>query len=101
MNNIKDLLPIGTVVILKGGKKRLMIFGIKQTVRKENELLSEYDYIGVPYPEGIVGTEAQFLFEHEDIETVYFRGYEDIERQEFIYEVSKAVENENMNKTKK
>ena len=28
--NIKELLPIGSVVLLKGGKKRLMVFGVKQ-----------------------------------------------------------------------
>ena len=31
MNNVKELLPIGSVVVLKGGEKKLMIFGIKQT----------------------------------------------------------------------
>lgn len=50
----------------------------------------EYDYIGVPYPEGNVGTECQFVFNHENIETVFFRGYEDIERQEFIYAILKS-----------
>ena len=92
MNNFKELLPIGTVVVLKGGQKRLMIFGIKQDIRKDDKPVEEYDYIGVPYPEGNIGTECQFLFNHEDVETVYFRGYEDIERQEFIFRLCKAFE---------
>ena len=30
-NNIRELLPIGSVVLLKEGTKKAMIFGIKQT----------------------------------------------------------------------
>ena len=41
--NINDLLPIGTVVSLKGAAKRLMIFGIKQISAGEKENI-EFDY---------------------------------------------------------
>lgn len=96
MNNLKELLPIGTIIALKGAKKRLMIFGIKQNLKDKSSKITEYDYIGVPYPEGNIGTEGQFVFNHEDIEAVFFRGFEDIERQEFIFDLSKALkENEN------
>ena len=80
--SIKDLLPIGSVVLLKGATKKMMIFGIKQLDEKNPEI--EYDYSGVPYPEGNVGTDAQYLFNHSDIGMVAFRGYEDEEREEFI-----------------
>lgn len=86
LENIRDYLPIGTVVLLKKGNKRLMIFGIIQQDLKNKEI--EYDYIGVPYPEGNMGIEYQYLFNHKDIEQVFFRGYEDIERQEFCYNLS-------------
>ena len=65
---VKNLLPIGSVVLLKDGTKRLMIFGIKQT---DNSTNIEYDYIGVLYPEGNIGENGQFLFNHEDIQNVY------------------------------
>ena len=79
---IKDLLPIGSVVLLKEGQKKLMVFGIMQTdAGAEN---AEYNYIGVMYPEGNVGEELQFLFNHEDIAEVFHRGYEDEERNEFL-----------------
>lgn len=78
---IQDLLPIGTVVLLAGGEKRLMIYGIKQT---ETETKEEYDYIGVVYPEGNMGKGTQFLFNHEQIKEVYFKGFEDEERVDFI-----------------
>ena len=79
---ILDLLPIGSVVKLKGGEKRLMITGIKQTTKDNPD--EEYDYLAVLYPEGHVGDEYNLVFNHDDIETVFFRGFEDFERQEFI-----------------
>ncbi len=86
MNNIKELLPIGSVVLLKEGKKRLMIFGIKQS---DQDTGTEYDYIGVLYPEGNIGETGQFLFNHEDINEVFYKGYEDEERVEFIEALDK------------
>ena len=82
MTTINDLLPIGSVVLLKDGQKKIMIFGVKQTDEDQPDI--EYDYIGVMYPEGNIGSEYQFLFNHENIETVVFRGYEDDERTDFI-----------------
>lgn len=83
VNDIREYLPIGTVITLKNGTKRLMIFGIIQNT-EEDETTKQYDYIGVPYPEGNIGSDYQYLFNHEDVEVVYFRGFEDVERQEFI-----------------
>lgn len=80
-NNVKELLPIGSVVILKEASKKAMIYGIKQ-IDKSSEV--EYDYIGVVYPEGNMGDGTQFFFNHDSIEKVFFRGYEDEERTEFI-----------------
>lgn len=82
MKDIREYLPIGTVVVLKNGTKKLMIFGIIQSNAEEPG--EEYDYIGVPYPEGNMGEEYQYLFYHNDIEEIFFKGYEDVERQEFI-----------------
>lgn len=79
--NVKELLPIGSVIWLKEAERPLMIFGIKQSNLDTNE---EYDYIGVLYPEGNMGNDSQFLFQHKDIEKVVFRGYETVERDAFI-----------------
>ena len=35
--NIKDLLPVGSVILLKGATKKMMIFGIKQLDEKNPE----------------------------------------------------------------
>ena len=54
---VQELFPIGSVVKLRNGIRPLMIFGIKQTNLETNE---EYDYIGVLYPEGNMGTRRNF-----------------------------------------
>ncbi len=90
-----ELLPIGTVVLLKDAQKRLMIFGIGQTDFTNN---TDYDYIGVMYPEGSMGEGTQYLFNHSDIDRIYFRGYEDEERTEFIENVQKAYDENKKNK---
>ena len=90
-NNVKELLPIGSVVLLKEGKKKAMIFGIKQTNKGTGK---EHDYIGVVYPEGNLGDELQFFFEHENIDQVFYRGYEDEERDEFIAKLSAYYDNQ-------
>jgi len=85
--NINELLPIGSIVRLKEGTKKLMIFGVKQTSPDDKGLQS--DYIGVLYPEGNMGVQFQYLFNHDTIEEIYFRGFENSERDEFIEALEK------------
>lgn len=61
---IKELLPIGSIVLLKDGEKRLMINGIMQTDTGGTQ--KNYDYMGILYPEGHIGEGFQYLFNHED-----------------------------------
>ncbi len=88
---IKDILPIGSVVLLKDGEKKLMICGIKQIDVEGTG--KEYDYLGFLYPEGHVGEQFQYLFNHDDIEHVFFRGYDDEERDEFLRRLEAVYEN--------
>ena len=67
-----------------------MIFGIKQTDKASGK---EYDYIGVVYPEGNLGEQLQFFFQHENIDQVFFRGYEDEERNSFIEKLAAYYDN--------
>ncbi len=80
-DKIRELLPIGSVVLLEGAVKRVMIYGVMQT---DSETEEEYDYLGVVYPEGSMGDGSSFFFDHDQIETVFFHGYDDEERAEFI-----------------
>lgn len=90
---MENLLPNGSIVLLKGGNKRLMIYGRKQLIMDEeaennqsqeedtNELM--YDYLGVFYPEGYINEEYTFVFNHADIIDIIFHGYADEEEEEF------------------
>ncbi|MBQ7203371.1 MAG: DUF4176 domain-containing protein [Eubacterium sp.] len=89
MLNFDELLPIGSVVILKNAYKKLMIYGVGQTDMSSD---TNYDYIGVMYPEGNMGEGSQFLFNHSDIDQVFFTGYEDEERDEFVQKLQQIYE---------
>ena len=88
--SINELLPVGSIVLLKDGEKKLMVSGIKQTDAGGDG--TEYDYLGVLYPEGHIGEQFQYLFNHDDINEVVFRGYEDEERTEFLAKLSALYE---------
>jgi len=80
-NKLEKFLPIGSVILLKGGTKRLMITGYclitKQDVNKV------YDYSGILYPEGIISSEQATLFNHNQIEKVFALGFSDDEEKEY------------------
>lgn len=84
MENLKDILPIGSVVLLKGGVKKLMVIGIFTEVQREEKIIDSYDYIGVVYPEGFLGLDSMMLFNQSDINDIVFRGYANPEHHEFI-----------------
>lgn len=79
--DVRNLLPIGSVVLLDGAEKRLMIFGIRQTNEESGQT---FDYVGVLYPEGNMGESVRYMFDHSDIDQVVFTGYNDEEREEFL-----------------
>lgn len=91
INDIKQLLPIGSVVRLSGAKKSLMIFGVCQM---HNDSQQTYDYIGVVWPEGNMGAETQILFFHQDIEEVIYVGYNTEEREAFIEQLNAFYEHQ-------
>lgn len=95
----KDLLPIGSVVLLKGGRKKLMIIGLKPV--KEEEPDTIYDYIGVLFPEGFISNEYNFLFNHGDINDVVFLGYNNPERKIFVDFMEEAYGSNMTNKNEK
>jgi hypothetical protein len=74
------LLPISTIILLKGGNKKLCIYGRKQIQLSTNKI---YDYIGCLYPEGYIDVDNSYLFQHEDIDTVVHMGFHNYEEIEF------------------
>lgn len=87
---IKELLPIGSIVLLQEGEKRLMISGVIQSDASGDG--QEYDYLGVLYPEGHIGDQFQYLFNHGDIKEIVFRGFEDAERALFLDKLASLYE---------
>lgn len=82
MNNVGEkYLPIGTVVMLKGASKRLMITGFcSMATENENEM---FDYSGCMYPEGFLSSDQTALFNHDQIAQIYHMGLVDDEEKQF------------------
>lgn len=91
--NIEDfegLLPIGSVVLLTNGTKRVMIIGVCQKqVKADEEIL--WDYVGCLYPEGYMGGDQTYLFNGDQIETVSAIGYQDEEQHAFKIEADAVL----------
>ena len=87
MEELKKYLPIGTVVLLKGGQKRLMITGFCSIPKEDKTKI--YDYTGC------LNSEEVALFNHEQIEKVYFVGYKDEEEKQFKEKLNKLIEEMN------
>ena len=90
MQEYEKYLPIGSVILLKNGQKRLMIVGYAQVYLKDKK--NVYDYMGVVYPEGMINIKNFYFFNHEEIEKVYYIGYEDEEEKEFNQKLKEAIE---------
>lgn len=91
MQNLKQLLPIGSVILLKGMEKKIVIIGAMPVVRTKANNHIAYDYLGVPYPEGFMDLDKSLLFMHEDITEVVFEGYTDKEREFYIGALSEFI----------
>ena len=80
---INGLLPVGSVVLLKGSQKRLMIIGVCQQSGTDEADNHIYDYVGCLFPEGYMDSTSNFLFDGEQIERLYAIGYQDAEQLAF------------------
>lgn len=87
--NTEKYLPMGTIVILNKGFKKIMIFGRKQKKADTGEL---FDYIAYLYPEGNIKQDLAILFNHEDIKEIVHVGYIDEDEEKFQKLFLKAEE---------
>ena len=74
-------LPVGTVVLLQNGTKRVMINGFCSIDSEEPTKI--YDYSGVLYPEGSLSSDQTLLFNHDQIVRVDHMGLIDDEENTF------------------
>lgn len=84
-----EIMPIGSVVRLKKGQKKIMIAGRFQ---KDRATGTVYDYCAVLWPEGFIRSDRMYLFNHEDIDRVYFVGLQDEEEFRYRFELEKKWE---------
>ena len=75
--NKEKYLPIGSVVLLKDAKKRVMITGFAAKGKETGDKM--FDYMGCLYPEGVISSEQNLLFNHEQIDKIFYIGYIDEE----------------------
>lgn len=77
MENNDRLLPLGTIVYLREGSAKMVIIGRGNLIGEEGDKPMLFDYTGVPYPVGFVGTEQIFYFNAEHVDEVFFEGFTD------------------------
>ena len=99
---MERILPIGTVVSLTNGTKKVMITGYSSK-SPDSDII--YDYNGCIFPEGIM-EEVYCLFDNSQIEEIFYKGYEDLEQEQYFDKMksllegtssSKALSNDNEN----
>ena len=87
----EKFLPLGSVVLLKNATKRLMITGFYVKADENGE--KTYAYVGCLYPEGVISSKENCVFNHEQIDKIFFIGYSDDEEKRFKEKLNKAVNN--------
>lgn len=88
---LHQILPLGTIVTLKGGTKKVMIIG---RLQEEKSSGRQYDYCSCFYPEGLLDPRELFLFQQDDIDRIFFVGMQDSEEfafRDFIEEKLKEM----------
>ncbi|AQR93140.1 DUF4176 domain-containing protein [Clostridium saccharoperbutylacetonicum] len=87
---MKKLLPIGSVVLLNDSDKKLMITGrLQREANDKNQ--TQWDYSACLYPQGHLSQESTLLFNQEQIERVYFIGFQDTEGLEYNEKISEYL----------
>ena len=83
---MEELVPLGTVVTLKDGDKRLMVVGRLQKAKEQETV---YDYAACLWPEGLIDSQHFYLFNHKDIKNFYYIGLQDTMEFNFRYELER------------
>lgn len=96
----EKFLPIGTVVMLKGGRKPVMITSFcvlplgkiyDQHGEVDKRKVHYFDYGAVFYPEGFLRSDRSFVFNHEQIDKVLFQGYLSENHNEYSEDLNKMM----------
>ena len=89
--NIKDLLPIGTIITLTTRPEKYIILSYGGFIKdKQTNIYNEKDYIIGKYPfvDLIEDTNTDYTYiTKEEIKEVVFMGYDNEERKEFLEDI--------------
>ncbi len=86
----EKFLPVGTVVLLKGATKRIMITGFASVSPDTGDKI--FDYSGCLFPEGFYNYNEVCIFDHNQIEEVFHLGLVDEEETTFKTELKVKFE---------
>ena len=89
MKDATKLFPIGTVVLLNGAQKKVMITGFYSISPDDKTRI--YDYVGCLYPEGLLSSEQNVLFDHSQIAKLFHKGYDSEEERAFKQKVNEII----------
>lgn len=85
-----DLLPIGSVVKVKGINSKIMItsYGVVERINPDER----WDYGGVVYPIGAISSKIAITFDATQITNIFFKGYQDDDVKRFLNALSTELE---------
>ena len=89
MMNMEELLPVGSIVLLKEAKRKVVIIGFAVVEDGSKEI---WDYLGAPYPIGVLSNDKNLIFNRNQIEKVVFIGYSDDEDKDLRKEIDNSLE---------
>ena len=69
------ILPLGSIVSLKGSAQLLMILGRGLEIELDGQM-RYYEYAGTEYPQGMVNDQVIY-FNSDEISKVHYKGYSD------------------------
>lgn len=91
---MENLLPIGSVVLLKEASKRIMIIGYYPMLVEDGREVT-YDYTACIFPEGIMSSEETLVFNKDQIVQVFYSGLADEEQIDFMNRLKVVVAEDN------
>ena len=90
----EKFLPLGSIVIISGNSRKIMITGFYRTNNLDQLY---YDYSGCPYPEGLLDNSKEILFNHNQIISLLYNGMKT--EEEMIYKEKLKAFVSNMNQS--
>lgn len=90
MEQNTEFLPLGSVVRLNGGVKKVVIIA-RAVATKINQEVKYFEYGGSLYPEGLLG-DTILYFNNEDIQKIEYKGYVDEDETIMVHNLNESIQ---------